>query len=227
MKYAVVYTNGNESKYVGSLSDYKCGEFSADPILMSEEDANELLYELDKYVRKEEFADCTDRDAALHSYYNSEWGFNVEELDIDNLEYMGALVCTNGDPMLIEDEEQAALVAHAADKYGLDEIKHGSEDFEVAMKRLDMTYANRPKHIYRAGEYTICKGEDWDLVIETLQGLADYINSEDYNQLEVNRIIEANGWTDLCGENDYDVCEYNGQKVTLDENTGKAIVVCD
>lgn len=63
--------------------------------------------------------------------------------------------------------------------------------------------------------------------IKTLYELADYINSEDYNQLEVNRIIEANGWKDLCGNNDYDVCEYNGQKVTLDENTGKAIVECD
>ena len=61
--------------------------------------------------------------------------------------------------------------------------------------------------------------------IDTLQGLADYINSEDYNQLEVNRIIEANGWTDLCGENNYDVCTDGESKVTLDQNTGKAEVV--
>ena len=67
--------------------------------------------------------------------------------------------------------------------------------------------------------------EDWDLAIDTLQGLADYINSEDYNQLEVNRIIEANGWTDLCGENNYDVCTDRESKVTLDQNTGKAEVV--
>lgn len=63
--------------------------------------------------------------------------------------------------------------------------------------------------------------------ITNLNQLADYINSEDYNQLEVNRIIEANGWEDLNGENDYDVCAFNGQKVTLDENTGEAIVVDD
>lgn len=166
MKYAVIYFNEQgQDKYVGSLMDYKACEFSADPILMSEKEANELLYELDNYVRNNEFAECTDRDAILHSYYNSEWGFNVEEFDIDNLEYIGALVCTNGDPMLIEDEEQAAFVAHAADKYGLDEIEYGSEDFETAMERLDLTYANSPKHIYRAWEYTICKAEDWDLAI--------------------------------------------------------------
>lgn len=63
--------------------------------------------------------------------------------------------------------------------------------------------------------------------INTLQDLADYINSESYNQLHVNEIIEANGWTDLSGENDYDVCAHNGQKVTLDQNTGDAIVVDD
>ena len=71
------------SKYVGSLSDYKAGEFSADPILMSEDEANELLYELDKYVRKEEFADWTDRDTALQSYFNSEWGFSIEDFDFE------------------------------------------------------------------------------------------------------------------------------------------------
>lgn len=63
--------------------------------------------------------------------------------------------------------------------------------------------------------------------IKTLNQLADYINSDEYNQLEANRIIEANGWTDLCGENDYDVCAFNGEKVTLDEDTGKAYVAYD
>lgn len=61
--------------------------------------------------------------------------------------------------------------------------------------------------------------------IKTLYELADYINSEDYNQLEVNRIIETNNWTDLCGENDYDICTDGESKVTLDQNTGKALVV--
>lgn len=64
-----------------------------------------------------------------------------------------------------------------------------------------------------------------DYGITSMQELADYINSEDYNQLLVNDIIKANGWTDLCGENDYDICTNGAIKVTLDENTGIAKVV--
>lgn len=64
-----------------------------------------------------------------------------------------------------------------------------------------------------------------DYGITSLQELADYINSEDYNQLLVNSIIEANGWDDLCGSNDYDICTNGVIKVTLDENTGEAKVV--
>jgi len=58
--------------------------------------------------------------------------------------------------------------------------------------------------------------------IKTLEQLADYINSEDYNQLTVNKVIEQNGWVDLSGNNDYDVCGHNGRIVTLDENSGEA-----
>ncbi len=64
-----------------------------------------------------------------------------------------------------------------------------------------------------------------DYGITTMQELADYINSEDYNQLLVNDIIKANGWDDLCGTNDYDICTNGAIKVTLDENTGEAKVV--
>lgn len=61
--------------------------------------------------------------------------------------------------------------------------------------------------------------------ITSLHELADYINSDEYNQLVVTNIIRANGWTDLCGENDYDVCTNGVIRVTLDENTGKAVVI--
>lgn len=64
-----------------------------------------------------------------------------------------------------------------------------------------------------------------DYGITSLQELADYINSEDYNQFLVNSIIETNGWDDLCGTNDYDICTNGAIKVTLDENTGEAKVV--
>lgn len=87
MKYAVVYNAGNdESKYVGSLSEYKCGEFSADPILMSEEEANELMKDLDNYVRNVEYIGKTDEDneQAHWAYDKHEWGFNIEEFDVED-----------------------------------------------------------------------------------------------------------------------------------------------
>jgi len=148
--FAVVYNGGNDvSKYVGSLSDYKAGEFSADPILMSEEEANELLKELDNYVRNEEYIgnDDNENDAAHWNYEQGRWGFQVEEI---------------------------------AD------------------------------------------------IISTLQDLADYINGcEEFDAKMVEGIIEDNGWVNLCGNNDYDVCSYMGEKVTLDENTCEAKVVDD
>ena len=59
--------------------------------------------------------------------------------------------------------------------------------------------------------------------ITTLQKLADYINSEEYNQSEVNQVIEVNGWEDLC-DSEFDVCANKAQKVTINEN-GKAEVI--
>lgn len=150
MKYAVVYNGGNdESKYVGCLDDYKCGEFSADPILMSEDEANELMKDLDNYVRNEEYIGHNDdeNDAAHWNYEKGRWGFQVET--------MGSMY-------------------------------------------------------------------------ETLQDLADYINNcDEFNAKVVEEIIEENGWVNLCGNNDYDVCSYMGEKVTLDENTAEAKVVDD
>lgn len=71
------------SKYVGSLSDYKCGEMSIDPILMSEEEANELYEELDNYVRNEEYIGKTDEDneQAHWAYQKKEWGFTIEDMN--------------------------------------------------------------------------------------------------------------------------------------------------
>jgi hypothetical protein len=87
--FAVVYNGGNsEDRYVGSLSDYISGEMSIDPILMSEEDANELLKELDDYVRNEEYIGKTDEDneQAHWAYEKHEWGFYVEDLSFDDEE---------------------------------------------------------------------------------------------------------------------------------------------
>ena len=85
--FAVVYNGGNDQeKYVGSLMDYKAGEFSADPILMSEEEANELIKELDDYVRNEEYIGTNndENEVAHWSYVKGKWGFQIEELDIED-----------------------------------------------------------------------------------------------------------------------------------------------
>lgn len=84
--FAVVYNGGNDQeKYVGSVSDYISGEMSIDPILMSEEEANELLKELDSYVRNEEYIGKTDEDneQAHWAYEKGEWGFGIEDFDFD------------------------------------------------------------------------------------------------------------------------------------------------
>lgn len=62
-------------------------------------------------------------------------------------------------------------------------------------------------------------------MINTLEGLVDYINGEDFNMLVVNKIIEENGWRDTSGISDYDVCQSGSRKVVLDDNTGEAKIV--
>jgi len=80
MEYAVVYyPNGQEMKYVGSVADYQDGGF-ADPVMMTKEEAEQLVADLDHYVRNEE--QFSDRDAALWAYEHKEWGFGVEEFDV-------------------------------------------------------------------------------------------------------------------------------------------------
>lgn len=62
-------------------------------------------------------------------------------------------------------------------------------------------------------------------MIKTLEQLVEYINSDKYNQITVNRIIEENGWMDTSSRSDYDVCQSGDRKVVLDENTGEAKIV--
>lgn len=77
-RYSVCYEpdpSGYNSRYVGSVSDYCDGGY-VDPILMSKEQAEELLSELDNYVRNEEdFDGC--REEALYRYEKNEWGFVI------------------------------------------------------------------------------------------------------------------------------------------------------
>lgn len=163
MEYAVVYFNEQgQDKYVGSVSDYKAEEFSANPILMGLTEAHDLVVALQNYVRNEE---CKDNEAALFAFEDGRWGFYVENIDIDD--YMGALVNYGGDPLLIEDEEDAASLAKAIERaqYGIREIEKDSEEWYSALKELDLADANDVKHIYSGvdgSEFIFCKSEDWD-----------------------------------------------------------------
>jgi hypothetical protein len=80
--YSVQYfPNGNmvDARYVGSLADYKDGG-TCDFIPMGRKEAEQLLQDLDNYVRNEE--QFTDRDAVLYAYEHNEWGFAIDELEI-------------------------------------------------------------------------------------------------------------------------------------------------
>jgi len=75
--YAVRYISGNDNaeKYVGSISDYQDGGF-ADPVLMSEDEAQNLVLALNKYVREHE------PEESVEAFNRDEWGFAIEEIDI-------------------------------------------------------------------------------------------------------------------------------------------------
>lgn len=79
--YAVRYIDGNDSaeKYVGCIMDYKDGGF-ADPVLMSEAEAEALVNELGRYVHEHE------TELSVEAFDRHDWGFSVEEIDIPVLE---------------------------------------------------------------------------------------------------------------------------------------------
>lgn len=81
--FAVCYrkNSGDGGNYVASVRDYKDGGV-ADPVMMTKEEAEGLLAELDNYVRNEEGLD----EEQLWAYEKKGWGFTVEEFDGHNLE---------------------------------------------------------------------------------------------------------------------------------------------
>lgn len=83
-KYAIIYSiDGFETRYVGSILDYRDGGLT-DPILMSKEEAENLLSELNDYV-KNEFIGKTDYDneQAHWTFERGIWGFKLDEFDIE------------------------------------------------------------------------------------------------------------------------------------------------
>lgn len=87
--YSVQYNAGSgEVKYVGSISDYQDGG-TTDIIPMTKQEAEQLLQDLDHYVRtKEQFGNGTpeEREQALWAYDHKEWGFQIDELELPDEE---------------------------------------------------------------------------------------------------------------------------------------------
>ena len=81
--YSVKYfPNGNTSKYVGSIADYKDGG-STDFIPMSKEQARQLLSELNEYVKTEYIGKNDDENEQAHyAFEKGEWGFAIDTIEI-------------------------------------------------------------------------------------------------------------------------------------------------
>lgn len=78
--FAVVYCpNSEDMKYVGSVSDYIAGGMP-DPVLMTEQEANDLVDELTKYVDEEQLGSTEMENKIAHDAFDAgEWGFKVEQ----------------------------------------------------------------------------------------------------------------------------------------------------
>ncbi len=100
--------------------------------------------------------------------------YNIHSDDESWREYLGALVTYNADPFLVETEGQAYKLdqliggALSLDRHINDfgEFTPGSDDFQDAMAKLNLTEANNPSHIYwvrRDNDLVIyCKADDWE-----------------------------------------------------------------
>lgn len=79
-RYAVEYYPGGQVvKYVGSVSDY-CDGGSDDAVMMTEDEANELIKDLNSYVKNEYIGKTDEENEMAHwSFEKGEWGFGIEE----------------------------------------------------------------------------------------------------------------------------------------------------
>ena len=69
--------------------------------------------------------------------------------------------------MLIENEDDSEALGNAIDmaQNGIREIEKGSEEFEAALRRLNLTEDNNVQHIYSGvagSEFVFCVANDWE-----------------------------------------------------------------
>ena len=77
------FPDGNTIRFVGSMEDYRCGGLS-DPVMMTRSEAEELVSQLDEFVKHEYIGDNdSDNEQAHRAYEHKEWGFGVFEYDFD------------------------------------------------------------------------------------------------------------------------------------------------
>lgn len=140
--------------------------------------------------------------------------FTIESL-------MNAVVNMGSDPFLIEDEEQAAQVAQSIESAStMREIKGG--ELETARRQLDCPRARRVYSFVDGSEFIVCLNEDIESTY-TMNDLADYINESEEWPLDVEDIIEDNGWHSDTHIS-HGVCHNSSEMVVLDDN-GVAVVV--
>lgn len=91
---------------------------------------------------------------------------NFKELTVDEL--YGALACYNGDPFLVENEEQAIELLEYLQQDGCEcKVIEDGEEFEIAKKRLDLKDADVVA-IYDCGCWNqshaiVCFNGDWSV----------------------------------------------------------------
>lgn len=96
--FAIRYISGNDSdKYVGSISDYQDGGF-ADPVLMSEDEAQKLYDDLTAYVEAERIGENDEDNEQAHAAFaKGEWGFSIEEMPMPDYDDEEAISFGNFD----------------------------------------------------------------------------------------------------------------------------------
>ena len=87
--------------------------------------------------------------------------------ELESADLMGAIFEWGSDPVLLENEEQAAQAAEIINGATIRREIADEDEFRVAMAGLDLTEANKPTHIYsfvNGSEGSICFAGDWELL---------------------------------------------------------------
>ena len=91
---------------------------------------------------------------------------NIDNLNNGMRELIGAIVAYGGDPVLVEDEEQAEELRAFIEGATIFREVTDEEERDTVMQQLNLTSGNNVKRLYSAvngSEAVMCFAEDWDL----------------------------------------------------------------